>query len=66
MFHGPNGMLAPMPPRMSHDMDPRIGDSPGIRAENTSPLTSQASAPSAVMITTWSGVSAWKAVKTSL
>ena len=66
MFHGPNGTLAPIPDRMSHAVGPRSTASPGMRAQKTRPLTSQASAPSAVMMTIWSGVSAWKAAMTSL
>ena len=32
MFHGPNGTLAPIPARMSHDIVPRIHESPSMRA----------------------------------
>ncbi len=66
MFHGPKGMLAPMPARMSHDSGPWRIDSLGMSAQKMRPLTSQAIAPRAEMMTTWSGVSAWNAAMTSL
>ena len=65
MFHGPKGMLDPMPDRMSHDAGPRGTERPGIRAQNTSPLVSHPNAPSREMTTIWSSVSAWKAAATS-
>ena len=51
MFHGPNGTLAPMPDRISHDVGPRRIERPGMSAQKTRPLTSQASRPRMVMIT---------------
>ncbi|MCU0504341.1 MAG: hypothetical protein MUE82_00995 [Chloroflexi bacterium] len=66
IFHGPNGMLEPMPDRISHDEVPRRTDSPGMSAQKMSPLTSQATTPRTVITMTWSGVSAWNAASTSL
>ena len=45
MFHGPNGMLAPMPARISQASVPRRRVSPGMSAENTAPVTTQAITP---------------------
>jgi len=65
MFQGPNGTLAPIPLRISHDVGPRRTESPGMSAQKTSPLTSQASAPRIVMMTICCSESAWKAARTS-
>ena len=65
MFHGPNGTLAPMPERISHEVGPRRIERPGMSAQKTSPLTSHANAPRVVMIANWLGVNAWKAAATS-
>ncbi len=65
MFQGPNGTLAPMPARMSHDIAPRIHERPSMRALKMRPLTTQAKAPSAVITRNWSSVRALNAAMTS-
>ena len=65
MFQGPNGMLEPMPERMSQDWAPRTAESPATSAMRTSPATNQAATPSAVMKTIWDGSSWANAATTS-
>ena len=65
MFQGPNGTLAPIPDRISHDVGPRMIERPGIRAQKTRPLTNHAITPRIVMSTISLSVRAWKAAATS-
>ncbi len=65
MFHGPSGMLLPMPDRISQDWVPRLTDNPGINAQNTRPLAIQATIPRIVMRRISCGSRAWKAASTS-
>ena len=65
MFHGPNGTLAPMPERISHEVGPRMTERPGMSAQKTSPLTNHAATPRTVITANWPSVSAWKAAATS-
>jgi hypothetical protein len=65
MFHGPKGMLAPMPARISHASVPRTSDSPAMSAEKTAPVTTQASTPKAATRRISCAVSPWKAAITS-
>ncbi len=66
MFQGPKGTLAPMPARISHDIVPRSQERPSMRALKMSPLTTQATAPSAVITRNCESVRSWNASKTSL
>ena len=65
MFQGPNGTLAQMPDRISQDVGPRMIETPGMSAQKTRPLTSQAVTPRMDMTAIWLNVSAWKAAATS-
>ena len=65
MFHGPSGMLAPMPVRIRYEAVPRATDRPSMRTANGTPAMTHATEASAVIWTTCRKVSARKAASTS-
>ena len=65
MFHGPRGMLAPIPVRIRYDWSPRSRPRPGMRAVKIAPVRTHAMSPkTASMRKSWS-VSPWSDAMTS-
>ncbi len=65
MFHGPSGMLAPIPARISQACVPRTQPRPGMSAANTDPVATQATRPKTATRRICGSVRPWKASMTS-